>query len=430
MRAKGGRGSVQLAQRNEQETSFRVLSDVARLLVSESDLARVLDSVAQAVASLIPYDSLIVYEADNDLQVLRPVQVVDPDAKEIYVHICPFGQGLTGQAAVAREAFLVNDVHLDPRAQQIDGTPREEEALITVPLVARGELKGVLNLYRTGPGQRFHDHELPLAERFAELAALALDNAQIRTRLQSESVIDRLTGLYNHRYFQERLAEELRRSTVSGVPMSLVLMDIDQFQRVNEIQGHLGGDHVLSALASLCRAEARQGDLVCRVGGEEFAILMPATTAVEAAEMADLIRRRIADGIPQGAGAPVTVSIGVAEGPVHGSDPRELMANANYALLQAKASGRNKVSVFQAGEWSGVRAVPPGRGPDGGPPEAVAERVQQAEPAAGRAQDRAHDHRRGGGPHRVPQLPHPPARIHRPDPDPDGLPRRPHRVRG
>src|SRR6266511_1355945 len=92
MRAKGGRGSVQLAQRNEQETSFRVLSDVARLLVSESDLARVLDSVAQAVASLIPYDSLIVYEADNDLQVLRPVQVVDPDAKEIYVHICPFGQ--------------------------------------------------------------------------------------------------------------------------------------------------------------------------------------------------------------------------------------------------------------------------------------------------------------------------------------------------
>ncbi len=351
---------MQLAQRNEQETSFRVLSDVARLLVSESDLARVLDSVAQAVASLIPYDSLIVYEADNDLQVLRPVQVVDPNAKEIYVHICPFGQGLTGQAAVASEAFLVNDVHLDPRAQQIDGTPREEEALITVPLVARGELKGVLNLYRTGPGQRFHDHELPLAERFAELAALALDNAQIRTRLQSESVIDRLTGLYNHRYFQERLAEELRRSTVSGVPMSLVLMDIDQFQRVNEIQGHLGGDHVLSALASLCRAEARQGDLVCRVGGEEFAILMPATTAVEAAEMADLIRRRIADGIPQGAGAPVTVSIGVAEGPVHGSDPRELMANANYALLQAKASGRNKVSVFQAGEWSGVRAVPQG----------------------------------------------------------------------
>src|SRR6266545_4956150 len=347
MRAKGGRGSVQLAQRNEQETSFRVLSDVARLLVSESDLARVLDSVAQAVASLIPYDSLIVYEADNDLQVLRPVQVVDPNAKEIYVHICPFGQGLTGQAAVAREAFLVNDVHLDPRAQQIDGTPREEEALITVPLVARGELKGVLNLYRTGPGQRFHDHELPLAERFAELAALALDNAQIRTRLQSESVIDRLAG-------------ELRRSTVSGVPMSLVLMDIDQFQRVNEIQGHLGGDHVLSALASLCRAEARQGDLVCRVGGEEFAILMPATTAVEAAEMADLIRRRIADGIPQGAGAPVTVSIGVAEGPVHGSDPRELMANANYAQLQAKASGRNKVSVFQAGEWSGVRAVPQG----------------------------------------------------------------------
>jgi len=350
----------ELAHRSEQETSFRVLSDVARLLVSESDLARLLDAVAEAVASLIPYDSLIMYEADNELQVLRPVLVVDPNAKEIYVHVCEFGQGITGQAAEAREAILINDVHLDPRAQQIDGTPREEEALITVPLVARGDLKGMLNLYRQGPGHRFHDHELALAERFAELAALALDNAQIRTRLQSESVIDRLTGLYNHRHFQERLAEEHRRSTVTGVPMSLVLMDIDQFQRVNEIQGHLAGDNVLSALAAVCRIEARKGDMVCRVGGEEFAILMPATMALEAAEMAEVIRCRIAEGIPQGTGTPVTVSIGVAEGPAHGSDPRELMANANYALLQAKAAGRNRVSVFQAGEWTGVRAVPHG----------------------------------------------------------------------
>jgi diguanylate cyclase (GGDEF)-like protein len=361
------RGSVEgsavreVAGPSEHETSFRVLSDVARLLVSETDLARVLDAVAHAVGSLIPYDSLIAYEADHDLHVLRPVQVVDPNAKEIYLHICRFGEGISGEVAVRREAILVNDAHLDPRALQIEGTPAEEECLISVPLLARGELKGVLNLYRTGNGMTAFTHtELLLAERFGELAALAMDNAQIRARLQAESVVDRLTGLYNHRHFQERLAEELQRSHVSGLPVSLILVDIDQFQRVNDAEGHLAGDRVLAAVASLTKGSVRPGDLVCRVGGEEFAVLMPATGAEEAAGLAEVIRGRIADEAPSPPSVPITASIGVAEGPAHGTEGRELLASANYALLQAKTAGRNRVSVFLAGEWSGVRAVPMG----------------------------------------------------------------------
>src|SRR5207249_1593878 len=169
-----------------------------------------------------------------------------------------------------------------------------------------------------------------------------------------ESDTDRLTGLFNHRHFQESLAEELRRASVTGGSTSLVLMDIDQFQRVNEVEGHVGGDHVLAAVAALCRGEAREGDVVCRVGGEEFAILMPRTAAAEAAELAEVIRQRVEQDAPAPPGVSVTVSMGVAEGPVHGAEPRELMANANYALLQAKAAGRNRVSVFREGEWSGV----------------------------------------------------------------------------
>jgi diguanylate cyclase (GGDEF)-like protein len=343
----------------EHQTSFRVLSEVARMLVSESDLSRVLDAVARGVGSLIPFDSLIVYEADHDLRVLRPVQVVDENAKEIYVHICRFGEGISGQVAVRREAALVNDVHLDPRAMQIAGTPSEEESLISVPMIARDELKGVMNLYRTGPGTTFEHHELLLAERFGELAALAVDNAQLRARLESESVVDRLTGLYNHRHFQERLADEIRRAHLSDLPVALVLIDIDQFQRVNDLEGHLAGDRVLASVASFTRESARPGDVVCRVGGEEFAVLMPATEAVEAAQLAESIRKCIADEVSLPA-VPITASIGVAEGPAHGQDARELMASANYALLQAKTSGRDRVSVYQAGEWSGVRAVPMG----------------------------------------------------------------------
>jgi diguanylate cyclase (GGDEF)-like protein len=343
----------------EYEASFRVLSEVASMLVSESDLSRVLYAVAQGVGSLIPFDSLIVYEADHDLRVLRPVQVVDENAKEIYVHVCRFGEGISGQVAVSREAALANDAHLDPRAMQIEGTPVEEESLISVPMIARNELKGVMNLYRTGPGNTFEHHELLLAERFGELAALAVDNAQLRARLEAESVVDRLTGLYNHRHFQERLADELRRSHLSDMPVALMLIDIDQFQRVNDIEGHLAGDRVLERVASLTRGSVRPGDVVCRVGGEEFAVLMPATPAAEAAERAEAIRQSIAETVSLPA-VPITASIGVAEGPAHGQDARALLASANYALLQAKTSGRDRVSVYQAVEWSGVRAVPMG----------------------------------------------------------------------
>jgi diguanylate cyclase (GGDEF)-like protein len=343
--APGGRGDP-----------YRALADVARVLATETDLARVLDVVARSVASQIPFDSLIVHEADPALRVLRPAQVVDPNAKELYLRVLAFGEGVPGDVAVTRQPALVESLRGDPRA----GKTRGRRSMICVPLVARGELKGVLELDRDGSGRAFQHPELELAIRFGELVALALDDAQIQTRLQSESVIDRLTGLYNHRHFQERLADELRRSELSGLPLALALVDVDGFQRVNDERGHLAGDRVLAGVAALCRDAVRPGDALCRVGGDEFAVLMPATRAAEAAEVAETVRVRVAEGSPTEAGAPVTVSVGVAEGPVHGREARELLASANYALLQSKTAGQDRVSVYQAGEWSGVRAVPKG----------------------------------------------------------------------
>ena len=346
---------------NERGLSFRLLADAARALYSETDYARVVDVVAEAIPSLVPCDSVIVFEADPELRVLRPVHVVDPAAKEIYLHLFRFGEGVSGEVAATHEPVMANDTATDLRARQIEGTPEDEdESLIAVPLVARGELKGVLALYRVGADRTpFEPHELDLARRFGELAGLAMDNAQVRARLQAESLIDRLTGLYNQRHFQDRLADELRRTEITGSPVALVLVDVDGIRKVNEGQGHPSGDRVLSSVASLCRGAARPGDLVCRIGGDEFALVMPATGADEAAAVAEEVRSGFAEG-PWAAGDDLTLSIGVTEGPAHGTETAELLASANYALLKAKAAGRGRVSLYEAEEWRGVRAVPSG----------------------------------------------------------------------
>ena len=341
------------------ESSYRVLSDVARLLVSESDLSRLLEAIADAVGGLIPYDSLILYQADLPLRRLRPVLVRDPEAELILLYGGGrFGDGITGRAAERLEAICSNDAHLDPRAQNIPGTSIAEESLIAVPLVARDELKGVLNLYRTGARNWFTEEEFDLAKRFAEMAALALDNAQIRARLEAESISDPLTGLFNHRYFQERLAEEMRLAERSGRPVSVVLIDIDDFKRVNEEESHLSGDRILSGLATVMREGARQEDVICRIGGEEFAMILPGTVAADAMVLADRLREGVRRTRFNGSETPITVSMGVAEGPAHASGPRELMACASLAMLQAKGGGKNRVAAYLEGEWSGMRAVP------------------------------------------------------------------------
>jgi diguanylate cyclase (GGDEF)-like protein len=342
----------------ESDVSFRVLSDVARLLVSESDLTRLLESIADAVAALIPYDGLVLYQADPVLRELRPMFARHPRADEIYRRAAlPFGDGLTGFGAEHREAVMSNDGEGERQDALVDGHP-SEESVMSVPLLARDELKGMLNLCRFGSDNWFVASDLDMAKRFAELAALALDNAHIRMKLESEIITDHLTGLHNHRYFQERLAEEVRRSGRSGSPVSVLLIDVDNFKRINEQDSPLEGDLVLSGLGTLLRVEARPEDVICRVGGDDFGVILPGTFAREAELMAERLRERVAEAAFNGLGTRITVSMGIAEAPTHTSVPGELMACANNALMQAKTAGKNRVESYVAGEWSGVRAVP------------------------------------------------------------------------
>ncbi|HZA19326.1 MAG TPA: GAF domain-containing protein [Actinomycetota bacterium] len=325
--------------------SYRQLADIFRTLLEEQEVGRVLDRIADRLAELIPYDSLTIYEADEAHQTLTPVVARDQWAEEIMNSIGTFRTGITGWAVLHREPVLTNDARLDPRAEQVPGTPEEQESLICVPLVSRGKIKGALNIYRVGSQASFSHAEFELGKRFADVAALALDNAQIRVALEHQAQTDSLTGLFNHRFFHERLRAELTRASRSRDSVALLVLDLDDFKRVNDIHGHGVGDHVLVGLAEIMNQTVRASDVACRIGGEEFAVIMPSCDVLAAHGLAARLNEELDKANFEPAGK-MTVSVGIAQGPLHAMNPRELVACAEAAMMTAKAHGKNRVVVF------------------------------------------------------------------------------------
>jgi len=326
-----------------------VLSGITHLLVSEDSPHRVLEAVADALAELIPHDTLTLCQADLPLRLLRPILIRDLDESRVnqFLAMCPvpFGYGITGLVATTGIPELVNDSHLDVRAERVPNLPEHPESMVAIPLLARDQMKGVLCLYRIGEDRRFTLGEFKLAILFSELAALAIDSAETRTRLEAEVVTDHLTALYNHRLFHERLAEEIRRSVRQQTASGLVLFDIDDFKRVNDTYGHLVGDQVLQGVASVSRETCRSEDVIARIGGEEFGVILPGSGMNDALALAERLRRAIRSVSFPLVGQ-ITISLGVAASPLHASSPRELIACADLALLEAKAKGKDRVRAF------------------------------------------------------------------------------------
>ena len=328
--------------------SYRRLADVFHEVLAEQSLDALLVLIADTLAELIPHDTLTIYEADEVQRVLNPVLARDDYADEIMRNPIRFEEGITGWAARNREAALVNEAHLDPRVRFVPGTPIDPEALISIPLVARARIKGVLNIYRVGDSV-FSEAELELAKRFGDAAALALDNAQIRARLEHQARTDSLTGLFNHRSFHEHLLGALQLASRTHRPVAVLMLDIDDFKLINDVHGHGVGDEVLCVLAEALRASVRPNDVVCRLGGEEFGVIMSSCDDVAAQRVAERVVKRLGGADFAGVG-PVKVSLGLSLGPEHAMNPRELAACAEAAMMTAKAHGKNRIVLYAEGE--------------------------------------------------------------------------------
>jgi diguanylate cyclase (GGDEF)-like protein len=207
------------------------------------------------------------------------------------------------------------------------------------------ELDGTTRLMLFPPDEGFGKDTRTLAEWLASQAAVALDNARLHDVVQRQAITDDLTGLVNRRRFIEALDAEIERARSFGSALTIVLADLDNFKRVNDEFGHHGGDVALRAFADLIRSHVRDVDVSGRLGGEEFAILLPETDAAGASRVAERMRRslnEIAIPLSDGAAIHVASSFGVAE-LGSGQSGDDLLRAADAALYRAKDEGKNRV---------------------------------------------------------------------------------------
>jgi diguanylate cyclase (GGDEF)-like protein len=218
---------------------------------------------------------------------------------------------------------------------------------LAAPLVTEASVLGLLTL--VGPEDGAFDEQAARAVgSLAGQGAVAIENARLHRLIQKQARTDGLTSLANHREFQEQLAHEVERAQRFGVPVGLVLLDLDDFKMINDRYGHLAGDNVLKAVSGALRGAIRDIDQASRYGGEEFAVILPHTTVEGGARLAERLRQAIAERVanaPDGRQIRITASFGVAGLPAHAATQVELIATADAALYRAKQSGKNRVAV-------------------------------------------------------------------------------------
>lgn len=237
---------------------------------------------------------------------------------------------------------------LTPRCNHI--TENGGRGYVCMPLAAQGETLGIVHLCEPDAADKpdWLTERQQILRGVVDTLALALANLRLRETLRQQSIRDPNTGLYNRRYLEETSSRELRRMERAEQPLAMIMLDVDHFKQFNDTFGHEAGDLVLKQVAGTLLDHARESDVVSRYGGEEFALMMPATSLAHGAERAEALRKAIKQlhlahrGRTLGT---ITASFGVAAFPELGASWAEIVNAADRALYQAKADGRDRVVV-------------------------------------------------------------------------------------
>jgi diguanylate cyclase (GGDEF)-like protein len=243
-----------------------------------------------------------------------------------------------------------------PAVSFSSGELRPPLAPIEAPLVSRGKPIGLLTVEDDSPVRVWEEEEITMVRTVADHLAVGISNARLFKRVEEQAITDELTGLFNRRFFLDRIEREMQFAQRSGQPVSLVMIDLDRLKRINDTHGHIVGDAVLRHVGATLKAVLRNVDVSARYGGEEFVVVLPYTDQPGALLAAERIRVAVS-ARPFPPVGRVTASFGVATFPGTASTTEELIEQADRAMYVAKNGGRDRVAL------AGDRVEPPAADP-------------------------------------------------------------------
>jgi diguanylate cyclase (GGDEF)-like protein len=327
----------QSAEFNDVALLTELVASQRSVLASEFDLDAVMAEIVVHAHRLTRSDSAVVEMLDGDELVYRAVA---GGARKFEGLRMNAATSLSGRSIRSAEILWCQDAGTDPRVDLEVAREAGARSLVIVPLIQRRKAVGALKVYSSRP-YAFGERELRVAQMLAGTLGSALVRAELLDRIANASTTDRLTGLPNRRAWDERAPRELVRASRSGNPVCLALLDLDHFRAYNDAHGRDAGDTLLKSCAARWWDRVRSVDLLARLGGEEFALLLPNCIAPDAVMTVERMR-----GATQDLRA---TSVGVAQWDMQ--EPLEsLMLRADVALYQAKKSGRDRVVLADVAE--------------------------------------------------------------------------------
>ncbi|HEV2915445.1 MAG TPA: sensor domain-containing diguanylate cyclase [Pyrinomonadaceae bacterium] len=341
------------------QLTVSVTTKLARLLQEQAGREIAVNRIATAIRNSLELDSILqttVNEVGRALNVQHCALRVEGEAGGPALTNCYFRDRIDGENTEETELIADLDSYgsrlsssedqnfvLDGRSDIVAQTGCVRP-LAVVPLYYQERFMGVLLVRSDDPTRTWQESELLLLRTVADQVTVAVNHARLFAQMQQQALTDGLTGCFNRRSFELQLERDMHLATRMRQSVSLILLDIDNFKRVNDTFGHDAGDVALRMLADNVREELRGVDTAARYGGEEFAVILPQAGVDGAVVVAERLRARIEQMEVPGVGH-ITASFGIASFPLHASSRDGLVVSADRALYDAKHLGRNRVCV-------------------------------------------------------------------------------------
>lgn len=334
------------------------INALSKRINSTLELSQIIKSTIEGLPDLLRADKCSIFLFDPDAEELWLAAHNHGDMDTgVEIHISIHSNQLIARAVQAGRSILITDIEkqfgLKNRQKY-----KSKSSMITI-LKSSDQLLGIINISDKSDGSDFTEWDFSIAMNINEHLGTAISNAQLFAQTRRLSITDGLTDLYTHRFFQETLTREIIRAKRYKKPLSLLMLDIDFFKRVNDTFGHQAGDCVLQGLARTMIAHLRRSDFACRYGGEEFGVILTETDLMSAMISAERLRTAAENLTIPFAGRDIrfTVSIGVS-GLAEGLEKSDMIEMADRALYQAKRDGRNRSIASDLDEYLATRQKP------------------------------------------------------------------------